>query len=102
MKFDFDFLLDFCVVNSLGFLEGVKMPKNDSRVLISKFYYKSRGVFYNKILILWYFYFVLPPFEIANPRARARTRELRVIPSSINRVPHPSKFQLKLFYFGGF
>ena len=61
MKFDFDFLLDFYVVNSLGFLEGVKMPKNDSRVLISKFYYKSRGVFYNKILILWYFYFVLPP-----------------------------------------
>ena len=58
MKFDFDFLLDIYVVNSLGFLEGVKMPKNDSRVLISKFYYKSRGVFYNKILILWYFYFV--------------------------------------------
>ena len=53
-----DFLLDFCVVNSLGFLEGVKMPKNNARALISKFYYKSRGVFYNKILILWYFYFV--------------------------------------------
>ena len=52
MKFDFDFLLDFYVVNSLGFLEGVKMPKNDSRVLISKFYYKIRGVFDNKIQIL--------------------------------------------------
>ena len=58
MKFDFDFLLDFYVVNSLGFLKGVKMPKTDFRVLISKFYYKSRGVFHNKILILWYFYFV--------------------------------------------
>ena len=38
MKFDFDFLPDLYVVNSLGFLEGVKMPKNDSRALISKFY----------------------------------------------------------------